>query len=370
VKIVITGATGFLGWHARCVLHTRRDVSLVAVDRERLGDTDALDTAVEKADVVLHCAGVNRATPDELRADNLGLATALTAALDRTGSSPVIIYANSIQSGNGTPFGDGKQAAAERLAEWAGKSGATCVDVRVPNLFGEHGRPHANSVVATFCHELATGGTPTIDVDRELHLLHVQDAVDDLLEFCDATADTTVELAGTPMTVGAILEALTDIHDTYRSGEIPDITDRTRLALFNTYRSFTFPAQFPIRPPVRTDERGDLFECVRARGGQGHTFCSRTAPGQIRGQHFHRRKVERFFVLDGQAEIKLRRLFDDQVVTFAVSGSEPAFVDMPTMWAHSIRNVGSGPLTTLFWANEIFDTADPDTYAEAVERAA
>ncbi len=150
-------------------------------------------------------------------------------------------------------------------------------------------------------------------------------------------------------------------------GEIPPIPDRHAVRLFNTYRSHCFPDHFPIRPTRHGDPRGELVEVVRAHGGGGQSFCSTTRPGHARGEHFHLAKVERFAVLRGTAEISLRRVGYREVVRFPVSGGEPVVVDMPTMWAHKITNTGPDELLTLFWANEIFDPARPDTYPEPVE---
>jgi UDP-2-acetamido-2,6-beta-L-arabino-hexul-4-ose reductase len=172
---------------------------------------------------------------------------------------------------------------------------------------------------------------------------------------------------GRPTTISALLDILTCYRDLYATAEIPDLTDSFNLSLFNTYRSFCFPDHFPVSVPVRSDPRGDLFESVRAHGGRTQVFCSATNPGFTRGEHFHLRKVERFLVLKGTAEIKLRRLFDATVIRFEVSGKNPEIVDMPTMWAHSITNTGSDELFTLFWAHEIFDPERPDTFPEPVE---
>jgi len=240
-------------------------------------------------------------------------------------------------------------------------------DVRLPNLFGEHGRPHYNSVVATFCHQLATGGAPVIEHDRELPLLHAQDAVDFLFEAATSCATGVSSPPGRLTTVTGILDLLTGFSQLYATGDIPEIIDPLHLALFNTYRSFCFPQAFPIYPPLHKDDRGQLFECVKAHGGQSQVFCSTSHPGITRGEHFHRRKVERFLVLSGCADIALRRLFDDRVIRFQVTGTRPAIVDMPTMWAHSITNTGEDELMTLFWAHEVLDPQNPDTYPEAVE---
>lgn len=367
MRYAVTGAAGFLGWHARCALKARGD-QVVAIDRARAQNPDRLDAALRDVDVVLHLAGVNRAEPAVLRADNPALARELTTALDRAGARPHIVYANSIQSGNGTPFGDGKQAAAEHLTSWGSSAGAPVADVHLPNLFGEHGRPGYNSVVATFCQELSRGGQPLVEDDRELPLLHAQDAVDGFLSLADASMGGTFDPAGRPTLISTVLAILTEFQVVYAAGDIPDLTDAFHLAMFNTYRSYCFPQDFPILPTVRADDRGQLFECVRGHGGPAQVFCTTSHPGITRGEHFHRRKVERFLVLRGTAEIALRRLFDDTIVRFKLSGDEPTMVDVPTMFAHSITNTGYDELMTLLWANELLDPAWPDTHPELVHQ--
>lgn len=372
MRYAVTGAGGFLGWHVRCGLRACGS-DVVAIDRQVMSDPVQLADTLVGADAVLHLAGVNRAQAEALRDENLALARNLTAALDRAGARPSVVYANSIQSGNGTPFGDGKQAAAEHLAAWGSSTGAPVADVHLPNLFGEHGKPKYNSVVATFSHELATGGQPTIVQDRDVPLLHVQDAVDEILKLAEHRSAGATQPGGRAMSVSALLELLTGFRDLYTTGEIPDLNDPLHLALFNTYRSYCFPAFVPIHPPLRADNRGHLFECIKGHGGQAQVFCSTSHPGMTRGEHFHRRRVERFIVLSGTGEIRLRRLFADEVIRFQVSGERPAIVDMPTLWVHSITNTGDNELMTLFWANQIFDPNNPDTTTESVlveERAA
>lgn len=300
-------------------------------------------------------------------ATNVLLAERLVESLDRAEVRPGIVYANSVQSGSSTPFGQTKQAAAERLRDWGRRNGAPVADVRLPNLFGEHGRPNYNSVVATFSSTLASGGHPKIIEDRELPLLHVQKAVDLMLDLLDRRSDGRFEPLGTRMTVSDLLSKMSGFHEMYRAGDLPDTTNDFDRDLFNTYRSFCFPDRYPILPVLRSDERGDLVECMRSAGSASQVFSSTTHPGKTRGNHFHRRKIERFAVLRGEAEIRLRRLFHSDVVTFKVSGERPALVDMPTMWTHSITNVGHGDLTTMFWANELFDPMSSDTYPEPVD---
>jgi UDP-2-acetamido-2,6-beta-L-arabino-hexul-4-ose reductase len=113
-----------------------------------------------------------------------------------------------------------------------------------------------------------------------------------------------------------------------------------------------------------------LFETGRVHGGTGQSYFSSTSPGKTRGEHYHLRKVERFVVVQGDAEISLRRLFHDEVVTFRLSGDRPAMVDMPTMWVHNIRNVGETDLLTLFWSDQLLDPDNPDQFPELVKATA
>lgn len=367
MRLAVTGAGGFLGWHARCALKARGTADVVPIDRALFADSANLQAALQGVDAVLHLAGVNRAEDAHLLDDNTHLAQRLTDALDAIRSRPVIVFANSIQSGSQSRFGETKQAAADHLVEWGRRSSAPVADVRLPNVFGEHGRPHYNSVVATFCHQLAHGAKPTILDDREIQLLHAQDAVDRILELIDSPKSGVFSPVGRPMKVSAILEKLRSFRDVYATGEIPNLVDQFDRSLFNTYRSFCFPDHYPIFPELHSDNRGGLFECLQSRGGQSQVFCSTTFAGVIRGNHFHLRKIERFLVLDGIGEIALRRLLTGEVVRFKVSGEQPAIVDMPTMWTHSITNVGTEDLLTMFWADQILNSEKPDTYAEQVE---
>ena len=350
-------------------MRARARDEIIPITRASTDDSESLASILSGVDAVLHCAGVNRADSDARLQENLVLAQQLTGSLDRSGTHPYIVYANSIQSGSATSFGQTKQAAADHFIAWAKRRGADVADVRLPNLFGEHGKPHYNSVVATFCHLLASNEEPQIIEDRIVPLLHVQDAVDLMLHLVDDGADGVVSPEGVRLKVSAVLAKLQNYHDLYAVGDLPDLSDRFDRALFNTYRSFCFPHQYPIHPQMKSDGRGGLFECVRARGGQSQVFCSTTRPGVTRGNHFHLRKVERFLVLEGQATISLRRMFHDEVIRFPVAGIRPAIVDIPTMWTHSITNTGDHELLTLFWADEIPESGSVDTYPEAVEPA-
>lgn len=362
-RFAVTGARGFLGWHLRGAAQELN----VAVDMIAVGDGFDSAAAVAAADGaarVIHIAGVNRAADDRVTAGNIEFAEQLAWALRATDSPPpVVVYANSTQATNGSVYGEAKARGAEILARAASDIGAEFIDVRLPNLFGEHGRPFYNAVTATFSHLVATGQRPEVENDKELTLLHAQDAVDLLTGFSPLGSLDSLQRTET---VSGLLARIEGYAEFYGRGEIPDLADTFDRDLFNTYRSYTFPAQAPIGLTRHADARGSFFEIVRSHGGPGQSSFSTTAPGITRGDHYHRRKVERFTVLQGRARISLRRLYSENVVSFEVSGDAPGAIDMPTLWAHNITNIGDDLLYTSFWTNDIFDPASPDTIAEAV----
>lgn len=370
MRVAITGGFGFLGWHTACRLRALHGVEAVRLGREHLADIAGLAGSLSGVDAVIHIAGVNRAESDQaVEQGNVEAAQTLADAITRGGRPIDVAYANSVQAALGNPYGRGKAAAAEILKDAVSCVGGHFADLLLPNLFGEHGRPGYNSFVATFAHEVAAGRTPTVSGDRGIALLHAQDAADALIEALGTDKSTVVP--GEEIAISTVLSFFQETHDLYATrGEIIDVSTRIRRNLFNTYRAATFPGMWPISPKLHRDNRGELFETVRARGGTGMAFMSTTLPGQKRGEHYHLHKVERFVVVKGEAEIQLRRLLYNDVVTFRLSGDTPSFVDMPTLWVHNIRNVGDSELMTMFWADQLLDVENPDQFPETIAQEA
>lgn len=361
MRVVLTGAGGFLGWHTRLRLAALTDHEVVPVDRT---SWSGLTEAVAGADAVIHIAGINRADDDTVRQGNEDLARDVAAAASASGRPVRVVYANSIQDGNGTAYGLGKGNAREVLAASAEATGGSLVDVRLPNLFGEHGRPAYNSFVANFVQAVRDGSEPTVN-DGKVGLLHAQGAAAALIDGLEGDS-RRIDPASTPATVQGVLDLLREFKASYDTGEIPDLSTPFRVDLFNTYRAALFPEHYPIALTPHTDPRGTFVETIRVRGGEGQASFSTTVPGITRGEHFHLRKVERFAVISGQARISLRRMFAGEVVDFDVTGDEPCAVDMPVGWVHNITNTGSDTLVTQFWSHELHRPEDPDTYPEPV----
>jgi len=364
LKIVVTGGHGMLGWHMRCRLASRPDATVVPLGRGAFDDATTLAAALHDADVIVHFAGMNRGSDADIEATNVGLADALVRAIETRTRPPTLVFSSSVHIDGDSVYGTSKRRAGEVFAAWARRSSGRFINLVLPHVFGECAKPFYNSVVATFCHQLACGETPELKQDIELKLLHAQDVADLVVELIDSQTTGEVRPDGHPLAVSDLLARLSRLAGEYREGVVPT-SQGLELALFNTYRSYLYPRHYPVDVRVRSDDRGRLFEAVKCNEG-GQVFISDTRPGITRGNHYHRRKVERFFVLEGQAEIRVRRLFDEQVTTFTVDGRRPQYIDMPTLHPPNITNTGQGLLVTLFWANEIFDPQRPDTEPEQV----
>lgn len=365
--IAITGAGGLVGFHLRAWLQAlRADVRVVPIPTRALDDPAALEGLLRGCDTVVHLAYLIVGDDHDILRRNQEVAERLTASINAVGGRVHLLFASSTHIYRDTSYGESKRRSEAFFNRWSALHGHTVTNVVFPNIFGESGKPRHNSVVSTFSDALANGGAPHIIVDGQLDLLHAQSAARELIRLMDELRGGQVRIHGRPMRVGELAELLSAMAHGYRDLLIPDLSDPLHRDLFNTYRSYLFPSNYPAALSRRGDARGSLFEVVKTKN-EGQAFFSTTKPGITRGNHFHLHKLERFCVLQGEAKIRLRKLFSSDVVEYDVSGSEPLVVDIPTLHTHNITNTGSSELLTLFWASEIFDPRSPDTYPEPVD---
>jgi UDP-2-acetamido-2,6-beta-L-arabino-hexul-4-ose reductase len=370
MKIGVTGSDGFIGWHLRCYLKTKSEIDVVKLaGREVFKSQRKLRDFVLGLDVIVHLAGVNRSDPEELILGNKEPAVQLVDALVEERRSPLIVYTSSTQAeAADTPYGKGKAAASEVFRNWSEIDGNQFINLVVPHVYGEYGRPHYNSVVATFVHQVAVGQEPSVKNNGQLELIHVQDLVEEIVNYCLLNESGEVRIKGQRISVNDVANKMKHFRNVYiEQQQYPDLSTHFDRCMFNTFRGAIDYGLRQHRVMKHEDDRGWLVETIKANSG-GQCFVSSTKPGVTRGNHFHLRKIERFFVLAGQAEVKVRKLFTDDVITYLLDGDDPSYVDIPTMHTHCISNVGPGELLTLFWTDEIYDEKNPDTVTELVTR--
>lgn len=369
-RVVVTGAGGFIGRNLMVALGRRDDVEAAGFDVD--DPMDELRDALVRADVVYHLAGVNRPPdPGEFLAGNAGFTRQLCIWLAEAEISPLVALTSSTQVELGNPYGESKLAAEEAVAEWAAAHRGSAAIFRLPNVFGKWCRPNYNSVVATFCHNTARGLPIRVDdPSSALRLVYIDDVVGAFLGLLDVSPAGVQQCAVAPVhetTVGGLAAMLNAFHAGRHAPDLPDFSSPFTRALYATYLSYLEPEQLGFAFALRSDERGDLAELAR-EPHFGQVFVSHTHPGITRGNHYHDTKVERFMVIGGEGVVRLRMIGSDEVNEYPVSGARPQAVIIPPGVTHSVENVGSCEMITLFWADEVFDPTRPDTHFEPVFR--
>ena len=363
---LITGIKGFIGRNLAQHLREREDVQVL--ESHRNTTNTELRESVGRADVLFHIAGTNRPEdPQEFEAGNTRFTEKLCQIVQQSGRKPKVVFSSSIQATLDNPYGRSKRNAEKLLERFAHDSGASLSIFRLKNVFGKWCRPNYNSVVATFCYEIARGLPVRIDdPQRQLELVHIDDVVSAFLSEMDAVSEhpvTWVDPDSIPswsLTLGDLAERLQSFRELQQSLVVPDFSVRFNQQLYATYLSYLPSEQWEYGLDIKSDNRGDLAEVLKSPWF-GQIFVSRTLPGITRGNHYHHSKTEKFMVIGGEALIRFRQIESSEIIEFRVRGEDYRVIDIPPGYTHSITNVGSSELITLFWASEIFEPNRPDT---------
>jgi UDP-2-acetamido-2,6-beta-L-arabino-hexul-4-ose reductase len=365
VNILVTGAGGFIGRHV--VEALKRREALLVQTMDRTWSAADLEKGLMAADFIFHIAGINRPpAPEEFQKGNAGFTEELCQTLERLGRNTTIVFTSSIQAAAENPYGKSKKAAEETLARYAKKTGAGLVIFRLKNVFGKWCRPNYNSVTATFCHNIARDLPIQIsDESRELDLVYIDDVVAALLSVLDnrppkGQTEVREVKESFKITLGALAAKIRSFRESRKTLRVPDFADDFNRKLYATYLSYLEQNAFSYSLEQKSDPRGTLAEFVKSENS-GQIFVSRTKPGIVRGNHYHHTKTEKFLVVEGEAIIRFRQISGVDIIEYRVSGNDFKVVDIPPGYTHSIENVGSGEMVTLFWASQIFDPVRPDT---------
>lgn len=364
--VMLTGADGFIGRNLRTRLERRDDIRLIRIDVANSKE-EFIAAAIE-ADFIIHLAGVNRPKDvSEFESGNKGLTQELVELLSSCNKKVPILISSSIQAALDNPYGKSKLGAEEAIRDYARLSGASVFIFRLPNVFGKWCRPNYNSVIATWCYNTTHGIPIQInDPTTELHLVYIDDVVEAFIfafdgkvrpendGFCCVNQTYKRSLAE----IAGMLESFSASRKTLI---MPSLEDRFTRALYATWLSYLPEQEFSYPLEMKRDDRGWLAEFIKS-SSFGQVFVSKTKPGITRGNHWHHTKVEKFLVISGDALIKFRKIGDEKILEYPLSGGELNVIDIPVGYTHCITNIGETELITLFWADEIFNPAAPDTY--------
>ncbi|CAG9177276.1 UDP-2-acetamido-2,6-beta-L-arabino-hexul-4-ose reductase [Cupriavidus laharis] len=368
MKVLVTGAGGFIGKNLITALRERADIEVVPFTRQT--SVASLSALASSLDFVFHLAGVNRPpNAAEFWQGNVELTRQLCEILRGTGKSVPVLYTSSSQAALANPYGKSKYAAEEVLQGYGKATGAHVYIMRLPNVFGKWSRPNYNSVVATFCHNIARDLPVNItDPQHVLTLVYIDDVVRTLLQVMDSRGECgeTPEVAPRyTISVGEIADLVLSFRNSRSTLVTKRVGTGLTRALYATYMSNLPPDRFAYDVPAYSDPRGTFAEVLKTPDcGQFSFFTAK--PGVTRGGHYHHSKTEKFLVLKGQARFAFRHIVSDEVHEVNTCGEYPVIVETVPGWAHDITNVGSDELVVMLWANELFDRTCPDTISHKV----
>ena len=370
MKILISGHNGFIGRHLVRILKFQKSrIEISFLDKNDFKSSDLLSKKISKNDIIFHLAAINRHPNEELvYKNNIKINNLLHSALDDISFKGKLIFTSSTQERLKTFYGKAKKEARIKFKKQSKRLNYKFYGIIAPNIFGPFCKPNYNSFIATFSNHLINNKTPKITDDKEVDLLYVHDFVDSCVKLIDNKSDNFFNLRETKrIKVSKVLSMLINFNETYvNNNKIPAIDSYFDLCLFNTFRSYLdIKKHFPLKYINHSDSRGSFIETARFFS-QGQSSVSITKKGEIRGNHLHTRKIERFSVIKGKASIKLRETLSDTVYDFNLDGDKPSYIDIPIWHTHSVENIGDEDLIIIFWINEHYDETNSDTYLEKV----
>lgn len=365
MKILVTGARGFVGKNLIAELKNRGYEDIFEYNRDT--DKSLLDKYAQECEFVFHLAGVNRPKDEiEFMEGNFGFTSELLELLKKHNNKAPVLMTSSIQATKDNLYGKSKKAGEDLLFNYSEDTGANVYVYRLPNLFGKWCRPNYNSVIATFCHNIARDLDIQInDPEAKLTLAYIDDVVHELINALEGNATLEGKYCTVPIKhevkLGKIAELLQSFKESRKELSIPDMNDPFTKKLYSTYLSYLPKDKFSYPLKMNVDNRGSFTEFIRTPE-RGQVSVNISKPGITKGNHWHHTKNEKFLVVSGEGLIRFRNINSDEIIEYRVSGEKLEVVDIPTGYTHSIVNVGDTDMVTIMWVNECFDPENPDTY--------
>jgi len=380
MNILITGAKGFIGKNLIAELNNIKEGKAKAKAKEHHlnpeltffeydidTDPSLLDGYCKDANFVFHLAGVNRPKEQsEFMEGNFGFTSLLLDRLKKHGNNCPVMLSSSIQAELDNPYGISKKAGEDLLLEYGRETGSDVLIYRFPNVFGKWCRPDYNSAVATFCHNVAHD-LPIQVNDRSVHmtLVYIDDVVRELISALEGNPNKSGEFCKVPVehkiTLGEIVDLIYSFKESRKNLLVADLSDSFTKKLYSTYLSYLPEDQFSYPLKMNVDERGSFTEFLKSND-RGQVSVNISKPGITKGQHWHHTKNEKFLVVSGKGVIRFRKIDEEIVHEYFVSGEKLEVVDIPVGYTHNIENLGETDMVTVMWVNEVFDPERPDTY--------
>lgn len=365
MRILITGANGFIGKNLVAELRNRNIHQLFLYDKE--STLEDLDYYCKNADFVFHLAGINRPeNPEDFMLGNFGFTSILLNTLTKHKNNCPIMLSSSIQAELNNPYGISKKAGEDLLFEYGKSNNAIIYAYRFPNVFGKWSLPNYNSAIATFCHNISRDLPITVN-NREtfLSLVYIDDVISSLINLLEHNVEMIDNFCIVnpvhKITLGELVDTLYSFKNSRADYHIVSMENPLTKKLYSTYLSFLPEDKFSYPLKMNVDARGSFTEVLKTYD-YGQVSINVAKPGIVKGNHWHHTKNEKFLVVSGKAVIRFRNINNNKIIEYKVSSDKLEIVDIPCGYTHNIENIGDTDLVTLMWANELLDTNKPDTF--------
>jgi UDP-2-acetamido-2,6-beta-L-arabino-hexul-4-ose reductase len=331
VKVLVTGANGFIGKNLIVHLRERKNIEILVHTKE--DPLESLAGKVFASDFIFHLAGVNRPVAEaEFTTGNVGLTNTLCQAIQSSGRKIPVIFSSSIQAERDNPYGKSKSEAESALLSLSKKLENPVFIYRLPNVFGKWCKPNYNSVVATFCHNIAHDLPIQVnDPKASMQLVYIDDVISSFLKLLDGFSKEEASFQ-----------------------EVQPV-----------YKPYFKPEQFSYTLVKHEDPRGVFVEMLKTKDSGQFSFFT-AHKGITRGGHYHHSKNEKFLIVKGEARFCFRHILTNETFEINTKASNPEVVETIPGWSHDITNIGEDEMIVMLWANEIFDQQHPDTIAYKV----
>ena len=365
MKILITGSNGFVAKNLISNLRLNEDIEIYEYNRN--SSLENLKEYTKDCDFVYHLAGVNRPKEvSEFMEGNYDFTKVLLSCLKENNNKCPIMISSSVQAELDNDYGKSKKAGEELIFAYGKENNVKTFVYRFPNLFGKWCKPNYNSVIATWCYNVANGLDITVnDENKELTLSYVDDVCNELINCLDNKETRAGDYCFVPViytkTLGEISSLIKSFKENDKGIMVPSTGDDFTKKMYATYISYVPLKDLVVDLTEHRDDRGVFCELVRTKEA-GQVSVSTTNPYIVRGGHYHNTKMERFIVIKGKAKIEFEHVITHEKIEFIVSGDKLQYVTIPVGYQHSINNIGDDELVMILWANELFDEKKPDTF--------
>lgn len=369
MKVLITGANGFIGKNLVAHLQEIENVEILKYDIDT--PFKLIEDNIHDIDFIYHLAGINRPKQnDEFYKGNTDLTKRILDLVKTENESIPFLITSSIQAEKDNDYGKSKKMAEEIVAEY-GKENPIYI-YRLHNVFGKWCRPNYNSVVATFCYNIANDIEIQInDINSEIELIYIDDIVKEFTSLLfknkpeNKEGDICYIRPSHKITLGELAEKIKSFKDSMNSIYVPNTGNDFVKKLYSTYISYVPMDKMVTGLVENIDQRGSFTELVKTNTA-GQLSISFSKPGVVRGNHYHHTKIERFIVVKGHAKIKFTNIVTNESYEFEVDDGEKKVVTIPVGYTHNIENIGKDEMVLVIWCNELFDKENPDTYFKPV----